>query len=289
MSPDGMSRARPVLRSTYLDQIIPAVRCRLERHKHMMPLRELQILAAREAPESFAAALHTSGLSLIAEIKRASPSKGPIRPDLDVRQTVEAYQAAGARAVSVLTEEDYFLGGLNDLQTAAACTHLPVLRKDFIIDPYQVFEARAFGASAVLLIAALLGDEQLHHLTELAHEVGLDVLLEVHDKSELKRALTIDKVIIGVNNRDLRSFAVSLETTACLASSVPPDRILVSESGIRDRGDVEWLASCGVDAILVGESLLRSSEVQRAVRAMVQPAPVVADRSVYRAQGKEVS
>ncbi len=159
-------------------------------------------------------------------MKRASPSKGPIRPDLEVGSIVKAYEAAGARAVSVLTEQDHFGGSLDDLRAAAASTGLPLLRKDFIVDAYQVHEARVFGASAVLLIAALLDDAELLDLAGLANHLGLDVLLEVHDATEMTRALAVDGAIIGVNNRDLRTFAVSLETTERLAGSGPSGEVV---------------------------------------------------------------
>jgi indole-3-glycerol phosphate synthase len=226
-------------------------------------------------------------VSLIAEVKRASPSKGPIRPDLEVDQIVKAYKAAGARAISVLTEQDHFHGSLDDLRTAAASTRLPLLRKDFIVEAYQVHEARVFGASAVLLIAALLDDAELRCLSGLANDLGLDVLLEVHDATEMARALAVDGVIIGVNNRDLRTFAVSLETTERLAGYVPSGRLLVGESGIRDHSDVERLASFGVDAVLVGESIVRNADVGAAIEALMCPPVQVLERPVGNVLDKE--
>jgi indole-3-glycerol phosphate synthase len=265
----GASGGAPDTGGTYLDRIVPAVRRRLEeRTRLLLPGGPASLPESGPRP-SFAAAIAAPGLSLIAEVKRSSPSKGLIRPDLDVGETVHAYEAAGARAVSVLTEQDHFLGSLDDLHTAAAHTALPLLCKDFIIDGHQVHEAHAAGASAVLLIAALLSDEELRGLSGLALDLGLDVLLEVHDEPELARALAIDAAVIGINNRDLRTFAVSLETTARLARRVPAGRLLVSESGIRGRGDAEWLAALGVDGILVGESILRSADAQAAIRALV--------------------
>jgi indole-3-glycerol phosphate synthase len=265
---------------TYLDRIVPAVRRRLEERKSRLPQAGLEAMAGPGTRPSFAAALGAPGVSLIAEVKRASPSKGPIRPDLDVKAVVSAYEAADARAVSVLTEEDYFLGGLDDLRTAAAHTGLPLLRKDFIVDAYQIHEARVFGASAVLLIAALLDDDGLHELAELAIDLGLDVLLEVHDAAETARALAVDGAIIGVNNRDLRTFAVTLETTARLAGLVPAERLLVSESGIRDHDDVERLASHGVSGVLVGEGILMHADVKTAIHALMEPLPPVGARPV---------
>jgi indole-3-glycerol phosphate synthase len=221
-------------------------------------------------------------------VKRFSPSKGPIRPHLDVGSLVAAYKAGGAAAVSVLTEGDHFRGSLDDLQQAAGRTVLPLLRKDFVVDPYQVYEAGAHGASAVLLIAALLDDRELRGLTALAQDLGLDVLLEVHDASEMARALNVEDAVIGINNRDLRTFEVSLQTSLRLAGLVPPGRLLVAESGIKDRADVEELASAGVDAVLVGESLLRQIEVRAAVAALVDPPVEVARRSDETAHLQEV-
>ena len=267
-------------RSTYLDRIVPSVLRRLDERKSSVPLEELRAAAERQvvvgARAAFAAALAAPGVSLIAEVKRASPSKGPIRPALDVGEMVGAYEAAGARAVSVLTEQDHFAGSLEDLCTAAGRTSLPLLRKDFILDGYQIYEARIFGASAVLLIAALLDDHHMAELAALAFDLGMDVLLEVHDAAEMARALALDGVIVGINNRDLRSFTVSLETTVELAGLVPAGRLLVGESGIREHTEVEKLASCGVDAVLVGETILRSPDVRAAVRALMEPIPAVA-------------
>ena len=273
---------------SYLDVIIPDVRRRLEERKILTPLAALERAVAPGARASFAAALRGRGMSVIAEVKRFSPSKGAIRPDLDVTEFIAAYEAGGASAVSVLTEGDHFRGSLDDLQTAAACAVLPLLRKDFVVDPYQVHEARAFGASAVLLIAALLDDRGLRDLSALACRLGLDVLLEVHDASEMARALQVESdVVIGINNRDLRTFEVSLRTSLTLAGLVPADRLVVAESGIKDRADVEALASAGVDAVLVGESLLRQGEAAAAVSALVHPLCEVARRSVDMASSEE--
>jgi indole-3-glycerol phosphate synthase len=295
---DPQARAAAGSSETYLDRIMPAVRRRLQERKQRTSQAELEAMVAPGAVSppaaalasarlSFAAALNISGVSLIAEVKRASPSRGPIRPDLQVKTIVEAYEASGARAISVLTEEDYFQGSLADLREAAAHTRLPLLRKDFITDPYQIYEARAYGASAVLLIAALLDDAELRLFTKLAHSLGMDVLLEVHDAAEMARALRVDGAIIGVNNRDLRTFTVSLDTTRWLADSVPPGRLLVGESGIRTHTDIARLAACGVDAVLVGESILRAEDIGAAVRALVHPSLRVAGRSAGRALGRE--
>ena len=271
---------------SYLDVIVPDVKRRLAERRLCAPLADLKRMAAEVATPgepggraTFAQALGGPGVSVIAEVKRHSPSRGPIRPDLDPAALVSEYEAGGAAAVSVLTEESHFRGSLADLRTAAGATALPLLRKDFIGDPYQVYEARVFGASAILLIAALLDDRDLRDLAALAQDLGLDVLLEVHDADEMARALRVEGAVIGVNNRDLRTFEVSLETSLRLAGLVPPGRVLVAESGIRDRGDVERLASAGMDAVLVGESLLRQDGTAAAVAALVRPPCIVARRS----------
>jgi indole-3-glycerol phosphate synthase len=270
-SPSRVPPGGGAQRASYLDAILPDVRRRLAERKVLVSQAELARTRRAVHRASFTQALRNPGVSVIAEVKRASPSKGAIRPDLDVATLVTAYQAGGAAALSVLTEEDHFRGSLADLQTAAAVTRLPLLRKDFIVDPYQVHEARAFGASAVLLIAAVLDDRDLRNLTALAADLGLDVLLEVHDAGEMARALAVDGAVIGINNRDLRTFEVSLDTSLRLAESVPRGRLLVSESGITDRADLERLAAVGVDAVLVGESLLRAADVVGAVSTLSRP------------------
>jgi indole-3-glycerol phosphate synthase len=272
---------------TYLDRIVPAVLRRLEERKQNVPQEILESLPVPSGRASFAEAIRAPGVSLIAEVKRASPSKGPIRPGLDAGLLARAYEAAGARAISVLTEQDHFRGSLDDLRAAVDATGLPVLRKDFILDQYQIHEARACGASAVLLIAALLPDGELQRLAGLAADLGLDVLLEVHDRMELARALALDGVVIGVNNRDLRTFAVSLDTTVELAGLVPPERLLVGESGIWTRADVERLAASGVDGVLVGESLLRNPDIETAVGELIHPTPAVPLRSIVHVHTEE--
>jgi indole-3-glycerol phosphate synthase len=272
---------------TYLDRILPSVVSRLEARKLRVPLKELEATAAPRHRVSFADALRSPEVALIAEVKRASPSKGPIRPGLEVGPLVKAYEVSGVRALSVLTEEEFFQGGSEDLRAAVAAARLPVLRKDFIVDEYQVHEARAWGADAVLLIAALLTDRELRRLARMALDLDLDVLLEVHDRGELERAVPLAEVIIGVNNRDLRTFAVSLATTLELAALVPPERILVSESGIWTHEDVAQLAASGVNAVLVGESLLRSPDVGTAVEELMRPAQVAAPRSIVTLNREE--
>jgi indole-3-glycerol phosphate synthase len=272
---------------TYLDRIVPVVLRRLDERKALLPLEQLRAMAGVGPRGSFAGAVRAPGLSLIAEVKRASPSKGPIRPDLDVAQLVAAYEAAGARAISVLTEQDHFAGSLDDLDLAVRSSTLPLLRKDFVLDAYQVHEARVRGASAVLLIAALLSDVQLRFLSGLAFELGLDVLLEVHDSAEMRRALAVDGVIVGVNNRDLSSFEVSLDRAVDLACMVPPDRLLVGESGIRQRADIERLAGAGVDGVLVGETIVRDADPGAVIRTLMDPLPRVGSRTIRCSDTKE--
>jgi indole-3-glycerol phosphate synthase len=207
-------------------------------------------------------------VALIAECKRRSPGAGPIRPDLDPGRLAAAYARAGARALSVLTDERYFGGATADLVGARAAVSLPVLRKDFTIDPLHVVEARAAGADAVLLIVRILDDAALRRLRDEATRRGMAVLVEVHDRAELQRALNLGAAIIGINNRDLSTFRTDLSTTLTLLDDVPDDVIVVSESGIRDRSDVDRLGDAGVDAVLVGETLLRAPDPGAAAAAL---------------------
>jgi indole-3-glycerol phosphate synthase len=206
--------------------------------------------------------------AIIAEIKRASPSEGLIHPDLDLGAMVTRYENGGAAAISVITEEHFFQGRLEYLRQVREASHLPVLRKDFIIDPFQVFEARAVGADALLLIAACLDLDSLTILLETARSVGMACLVEVHDEDELNQVLATDAAIIGINNRNLKTFEVTLETTLKLRPLVPGDRLVVSESGINERGEVETLAAAGVNAALIGTSLMRSHDPQKKLRQL---------------------
>jgi indole-3-glycerol phosphate synthase len=227
--------------------------------------------AAADAPSSrdFGSALTVpSRVALIAECKRRSPGAGSIRPDLDPGSLTVAYARAGAAALSVLTDRDYFSGSLEDLATARFATPLPVLRKDFTIDPLHVIEARAAGADAVLLIVRILSDRMLASLHAEAEALGMAVLVEVHDREELARALDVDAEIIGINNRDLATFRTDLATTVELLDEIPDDVLVVSESGIRAREDVVRLGDAGVDAILVGETLLRAPDPEEAARSL---------------------
>ena len=206
--------------------------------------------------------------AVIAEVKKASPSKGVIRADFDPSEIARSYEAGGAACLSVLTDIDFFQGSDAYLQQARAACTLPVLRKDFTIDPYQVHEARMLGADCILLIVAALGDDQLAELSGLALELGMDVLVEVHDIDELERAIQVPVPLVGINNRDLRSFEVSLDTTLSMKDAVPRDRLLVTESGILAPADVQRMRAAGVHAFLVGEAFMRAVEPGEALRQL---------------------
>lgn len=205
---------------------------------------------------------------VIAEIKRASPSKGIIREDFHPAEIAASYQKGGAACLSVLTDVDFFQGSDVYLQEARAACALPVIRKDFIVDPYQVYEARVLGADCILLIVAALDDAPLTALTQLAHELGMDVLVEVHDRAELERALPLGTKLVGINNRDLRTFDTTLQTTLDLLASIPDDRIVVTESGIHTHSDVALMRSHDVNAFLVGEAFMRADDPGKKLREL---------------------
>ena len=255
-----------------LSQIIGKKRERVEEAKRVVPLERLrtEALAKRERAPSYALrrALQNDGINVIAEFKRRSPSKGVIRAGADLPSIVSSYKAGGAAAISVLTEEDYFDGSLADLRAVKTSVDLPVLRKDFVFDPYQVFESAAAGASAVLLIVAVLDDQQLESLQRLAEELGMDALVEVHNSEEMDRAASCGAKLVGVNNRDLRTFEVSLETSIRLAPRAPSDALLVSESGLSEAADLQRLKGHGFHGFLIGETLMRAACPEAALREL---------------------
>jgi indole-3-glycerol phosphate synthase len=260
---------------TILDKIMAQTASDLVDRKARVPLRELERHAQdRPAPLSLRSALAEPGVRIIAEIKRASPSRGRFPVEVDPASVATSYLNGGAAALSVLTDGPFFQGSLDDLRAAADIAHqrpapAPVLRKDFMLDPYQVVEAKAFGADAILLIVAALSDSQLAELHAAAAEQGMDSLVEVHDEAELARAVAMGATLIGINNRDLRSFVVDLAVTERLAPLAPPETVLVGESGIFTAADVERLGQAGVSAVLVGESLIVAPDRAAAVRALL--------------------
>ena len=255
---------------TYLADILVTHRARAAADQ-----RDLNAVAAQAAtsglpaPRDFTAALAADGLSCIAEIKRRSPSKGDLDPDLQPEVVAKEYVAGGASCLSVLTDVQYFGGSVADLQAAGDASGLPVLRKDFTVQELDVIDARLMGADAVLLIAAALSDAELATFSRRAHELGLAALVEVHDADELERALAAETRLIGVNQRDLRTFAVDHELAASLAPRIPADVVAVAESGIRDGDDARRLADAGYDAVLVGETLVRSGDKEAALRTLI--------------------
>ncbi len=260
---------------TILDDIFAHKRVEVAERKRTLPPEAVQAQAAgAPPPRDFIAALRgtPSHPALIAEIKRASPSRGLLCPGLDPVRLARVYQENGAAAISILTDERFFQGSLDHLRAVRRAVDLPLLRKDFIFDPYQVYEARAAGADAVLLIAAMLSDGDLCRLHELIGELGMAALVEVHDEAELERVLRLGPRLVGINNRDLRTFKVDIETTARLRSLVPAEVTLVAESGIHTPADVTRLAELGVDAMLVGESLVTASDVAAKIHELTEHA-----------------
>jgi indole-3-glycerol phosphate synthase len=254
-----------------LERIVDATHKEVRRRREAVPLAELErSLAARSPDRPFSEALTRHGVSVIAEYKRRSPSAGEIRAGAAVSEVVEAYERGGASALSVLTEGPHFAGSLEDLREAMGASRLPLLRKDFIVDPYQVYESAVAGADAILLIVAALRPDDLASLFREAVDLDLDVLVEVHDEPELACALeVVDADIIGINNRDLTTFEVNLETTYELLTDVPTGKTVVSESGIHSRDQLEELERVGVDAVLVGESLMRAHDPEEALQGLL--------------------
>ena len=246
-----------------LDELASLTRKRIELQKQGYSLdnikRDAELLAAREVAYNFEEALSKEGLSIISEVKKASPSKGVIAEDFPFLDIAKEYETAGADAVSCLTEPDRFKGSDAYLQEIASSIKLPVLRKDFTIDPYMIYQARMMGASAVLLIAAILSDAELAEYFEIAEGLGLSCLFEAHDEEEVKRCLAAGARIVGVNNRNLKDFTVDINNSVKLRKLVPDDVIFVSESGIEKPEDVKVLKENGTDAVLIGEMLMRSS------------------------------
>ena len=251
----------------------------LERRRAEVPLAKLKsrIAKLRDRPRGFGDALKSALIAgrcgLIAEIKRISPSGGPIRPDMDPAQLARDYREGGAVCLSVLTDFPHFGGTLDDLKAARDAVPLPVLRKDFIIDPWQVYESRAAGADCILLIMAALTDSRAIELEGIARDLDLDVLAEVHDRAELDRALGLQTPLIGINNRNLKTLQTDIETTIELAPHVSPGRILVTESGVRNHDDLHRLAAVGAHCLLVGEGLLRQPDLVAATRALLGGCP----------------
>jgi indole-3-glycerol phosphate synthase len=268
--------------ATHLDEILAITRRDLERRKQAANLADLERCAANHIPRGFAAALRrpVEQPTIIAELKKASPSKGLIRADFQVASLAIQLEAAGAAALSILTEEHFFQGSLANLDEASRSVTIPCLRKDFIVDEFQILEARASAADAILLIAAALDDAALKKLTNAAHAQQLDVLCEVHNAEELERVLDLGCEVIGVNNRNLHTFEVSLETSLELASNLPRNTVRVSESGIHTFADIARLRAAGFNAFLVGESLMRQSDPAQALMRLlsvpVAPAEVPA-------------
>lgn len=248
-----------------LERIVAAKRAEVAAARE----RRAQIdMASAPAVRDFVAALRAKQPAVIAEIKRASPSRGVLRAEFDPAAIAKSYEAAGAACLSVLTDVEFFQGAGEHLVAARAACSLPVLRKDFVVDPYQVYESRALGADCILLIAACLAQREMQELEALAHRLGMAVLVEVHDRAELERALKLRTPLLGINNRNLRTFETTLETTLDLLARIPDDRLVVTESGILSRADVARMRAAGVQAFLVGEAFMRAPDPGAALQSL---------------------
>ena len=266
--------------SNILDKIVATTRENLLTQKRHVPLHAVEEKAKNsKPPRGFLGRLKSAsknGFGLIAEVKKASPSKGLIRADFDPARLAKAYQRGGATCLSVLTDEPYFQGKPEYLEAARNAVDLPVLRKDFMVDPYQIPEARAMGADCILLILAALDDGLARELEQSAMDWGMDVLIEVHNGQELDRASALQSPLIGINNRDLTTLKVSLDTTVTLAPLVPTDKLVVSESGLNTAEDLARMSTAGAKAFLIGESLMRQADVETATRDLLQSARAAA-------------
>ncbi|MCM1225859.1 MAG: indole-3-glycerol phosphate synthase TrpC [Clostridium sp.] len=253
-----------------LDDIIEKRKIQLEKEKTAVSPEKMKknALETTTPCRDFYAALKKSSLSVISEVKKASPSKSVICEDFHPVETAEAYEKAGADAISCLTEEFYFKGSSDYLKAIRKAVDIPILRKDFIFDEYQIYEARSIGADAVLLIAAVLDTETMNNFRELAESLGMNCLFEAHNEEELENILKCSPKIIGVNNRNLKTFEVSLENTKRLAAMIPDSCVKISESGIKDNADMKFVRECGADAVLIGETLMRSGNIGETMKAL---------------------
>jgi indole-3-glycerol phosphate synthase len=257
---------------TILDQIVEARLESIAHRKRVLPDVALKIAVEKgAAPRDFAGALTRDGFNVIAELKKASPSRGVLRQDYNPGEMAASMERAGAAALSVLTEEEFFLGSLAHLKEAKKAVQIPILRKDFIVDPWQIWEARAAGADSFLLIVAILGDRQLGELLALGRSLKMEPLVEVHTREEIGRASAAGALIMGVNNRNLRDFQVRIETSLDLVEYIPDDCIAVSESGLHTHEDLAKLRAAGFDAFLVGETLMRVADPGVPLRALLSP------------------
>lgn len=265
-----MPSPSPAKAADILGRIVAARRRAVAEAKRTTPAAKLEERAAAAPPvRDLARVLQRDGINVIAELKKASPSRGVLRAAYNPAALAPGLEQAGAAALSVLTEPEFFRGGLEDLQVARTVTSLPVLRKDFLFDPYQLYEARAGGADAVLLIVAILSPAELRQLLTLGRQLGMAALVEVHTAEELERALAAGAEIVGVNNRDLKTFEVSLETSVRLVEAIPEKCVAVSESGLSSREDLQHLRAAGFDAFLIGEHLMQAPEAAHALRQLL--------------------